>query len=408
MKINQHINYIVVLLLSCIVFPFESYASQLDKETLMVIETVIKGNEENNSRIIDMKMSSELKETISVDDEIELFYHIVIDYYQLGDKKRTDSIHSEDSNASDLLKNNTSKWIYTGENVLSYFEGTTLCSIGPAIDKMKLTTYILNHDRRTPSFTNFIEEIKYYVDRYDSTKDRIEIKTVEEEKRKLIEITYSTIRGGKGERKIVIDPLKGYQVTYCESEVYFPDGKLWKTNKTNYKIEEVISNVWKPIGCFSEVTELNIQKNQLRTAKREFETDFYEANTGMISDSTFTFEGMGVLPGTPVADLTFDPPIEYSFKSAPFSDVDLEALWSDSQSPIDVSTSTNKDINNLSTAKPSSKSSSTSITENKDNKSIPFYTQSQFLSTIVKVYLPICICLILGLLIGWRLKFNKK
>ena len=89
-------------------------------------------------------------------------------------------------------------WVYTGERTLSHLEGSTLCSVGYAIDKMKLATYLLEHDERTPSYSNFMEEIQFYLDRYEDAKDHLEAETIIRDRKKLIQVNYSTNRGGKG------------------------------------------------------------------------------------------------------------------------------------------------------------------------------------------------------------------
>jgi hypothetical protein len=312
-------------------------AGELDSETRSILETIIKAQAANRSRIKDMTMRSTRTERISVDDKIRDYYHIAIEYYQLGRKERVDSKHFEDSKVDDSLKEHTSKWVFTGDKTLSYWEGTTLCSVSVPEDYMKLRTDILEEDSSCPDFRTFMEEIRSNISRFDPGLDDYEVTTITRDDRKLPRVVYTTMRGGKGTDALLIDPARGYEVINSKRETYLRDGRLWILKNTDYEIAEVVPGAWRPVGCKIETKELDTSNNKWIHAEQAIETHSYEANTGKIDDSYFTFEGLGVPPGTPIADLTFEPPIEYIFKAAPISEADLEALWSD------VQTDTNQD-----------------------------------------------------------------
>ncbi|UCG46689.1 MAG: hypothetical protein JSU94_14430 [Phycisphaerales bacterium] len=273
-------------------------------------------------------MSATLTEKTTIDGQTQTFLHRELQYYQLGQKERVDSKHLPESKVDDLLKEHVSKWVFTGDKTLSHLEGTTLCSVSVPEDYGKLATHILQQDGYCPSFRTYMEEIQYEIDRFDPALDNFEVSTITLNSRKVLQITRTTMRGGKGIRTWTVDPLRGYEVVKTKLESYLRDGRLWFSVQTDYSLAEVAPGAWRVVGCKLEARQLETDKDKWIEAQEFFETTSYEANTGKIDESYFTFEGLGVPAGTLIADLTFDPPIEYYYKTAPFSEADLEAVWS--------------------------------------------------------------------------------
>lgn len=134
----------------------------------------------------------------------------------------------------------------------------------------------------------------------------------------------------------------------------------------------------------------------------------YKANTGEIDDIYFTFEGMGVPPGTRIADLTFDPPIEYNYKHASLSEAGLEDIWSSTedlkkQSPLNDRVYSDAAPSAVTSERPTKQAMPSSSKEIEDDTS----AKSSIMSSVIGIYLPIILCLAIGVIVGYCLRARK-
>jgi hypothetical protein len=294
-------------------------SGEIEPKTKEILDTIIAGYRANRARIKDLAMTGTSQTTVSQGENVTEFKKLNFEYFQLGDKKRVDYKFTKESDVGEFAKTKEIRWAFTGKSSLCYITGNQFASVGDstAFHMMSPLT-ILDTPFITRAYNDFASQIEFYLGRWDPMKEEIQVINIKHEGRALLKVTYSSNRGGRNVIEWIVDPLKGFKRLSEKWENYNTkdDSQFHKTD-ASYSVIEIAPNIWQTIGC--NMSTHRGEKGKNRIVTQIIQPLSYIANTGKVTDSLFTLEGLEVTPGMIVADNTFDPPQTYILGAPPIT-----------------------------------------------------------------------------------------
>jgi len=302
--------YIDVVLGSAL--PAES--REIDQKTREMLDTIIAGYRSNRARLSDLTMSGSIL-TIQGEGENQTKLETTYNYYELGDKRRIDESYPADMGVP-MLAGRTKILTFTGKGTLQYYSGHQLYKDSASVNEvhkfhMSSNITYLDTISQTRSWRSHMGHIQHLLDRgWRPETQTIDVETVNRQGSALLQITYKT--KGTIEYVYTVDPHRGYEATEVVRKTDYETGMPYRRTIATYQISEVLPGVWRPTGGTLVFDHWDQSGNNTHTIL-QIKSERVSANTGTINGELFTFEGMGLRPGSLVEDRTVKPPVRYQY-----------------------------------------------------------------------------------------------
>ena len=309
---------VALLLCASFVLGFVSLAKtgEIDQNTRDMLETIMAGYHSNRAGILDISLTGNII-TLRGGGESQKKTEVEYKYYELGDKRRMDTVYPSDAD-SRALAGRTNIKVFTGKNTLTYLSGSGPGAITASIlkpGKFHRSSELARLDSLaiTGKWVSHVGHIDYLLNRgWNPEKETIRVKPINHEGDTLLQVSYESTRGGWSQNTWLFDPQRGYEVVQAETAATYSDGKPLRKTEASYQVNEVAKGIWRPVDA-NYLFEQWQEDGEKITVRKQLNAGKVSANSGSVASESFTFAGMGLVPGTRVADRTFNPSFIYQF-----------------------------------------------------------------------------------------------
>jgi len=329
MSIQRQLRMIV---LCAVLLPAPGFAATVFKDNCRdKIEDLLARQKANRDKIKNLKTSGTFEHTLSTPKGKYVGTKLRYDYQQSGINRRVD-LHYDLSRSAEgkkyMHEGRTAYWVYDGKRTLSYISDTQLASVTDeaTFDFQNPINWLndVHRGRIARSHANFIQWLMARPTAKPEDQDTFSVVQDDSLGRALPAIDYRMVRPeARVHWRWVIDPQAGCEVLKVANEEYFTDGRLIGERSAQFVAAEIAPGIFHVLS--GKVLTTEGEEGGPVSAEIVITGKALVCNGPAIAEGTFTFTGMGVKPGSKVADVRQKPAREFVVGAATLSTEKLDA-----------------------------------------------------------------------------------